>query len=505
MRHHSMLRWPARILVGTFGLALLTSGISVRAADAPVANAPSGDELARWIHDLDADSFAIREQASNKLREAGRAAVNLLAQAIAGDSAEVSTRASSILQRIADGSDEATLSQVEAALQKISSKRKAVLSIVANIRAQQQKFKHTRAIAQVRAMGGGLTGNLTGEQQIAMAEDILLAVPGPVIMEEEAEIAPAIAIEDLAPRFEAPALEEAPPPPKRGLFGLLARLIVPEAAPAIAPVPPAEFFPVPADIPPDAAIPVEVARAEIEAPAAPAPPDAIPRFEERPELPAPADVPMLIPPIADVAEVEPAEVFVGDDIVMIEPAFAPVPIMIGEMGEGEAYAELTLSKNFRGSDNDLAVLKDIPEIYSLSINGAKLTDAALPHIAALPRLTTLNLRDTPFTSAALRKLRHQRPELSVICRSPAMLGINAGLDGPCVLTSVFFKSGAYDAGLRDGDEILEVDGHKIGSFSDLTIAVYPHQPGDKVNVKFRREDAEKTVEVTLKSRAGVEE
>lgn len=506
MRHHSMLRWPARILAGTFGLALLTSGISVRAADAPVANAPSGDELARWIHDLDADSFAIREQASNKLREAGPAAVNLLAQAIVGDSAEVSTRASSILQRIADGSDEATLNQVEAALQKISSKRKAVLSIVANIRAQQQKFKHTRAIAQVRALGGGLTGNLTGEQQIAMAEDILLAVPGPVpFIEEEVEIAPAIAIEDLAPRFEAPALEEAPPPPKRGLFGLLARLIVPEAAPAIAPVPPAEFFPVPSDIPPDAAIPVEVAPAEFEAPAAPPPPDAVPRFEERPDLPAPADVPMLIPPIADVAEVEPAEIFVADDIVMMEPGFAPVPIMIGDMGEGEAYAELTLSKNFRGSDKDLAVLRDIPEIYSLSINGAKLTDAALPHIAALPRLTTLNLRDTPFTSAALRKLRHQRPELSVICRSPAMLGINAGLDGPCVLTSVFFKSGAYDAGLRDGDEILEVDGHKIGSFSDLTIAVYPHQPGDKVNVKYRREDAEKTVEVTLKSRAGVDE
>lgn len=501
MRHHSMLRWPARILAGTFGLALLTTAVAVRAADAPVAIVPSGDEVARWIHDLDADSFAIREQASNKLRDAGPAAVNLLAAAIAGDSAEVSARASSILQRIADGSDEATLNQVEAALQKVSSKRKAVLSIVANIRAQQQKFKHTRAIAQVRALGGGLTGNLTGEQQIALAEDILLAGPGPVIMEEEVEIAPAIAIEDLAPRFEAPALEEAPPPPKRGLFGLLARLIVPEAAPAIAPVPPAEFFPIPADIPPDAAIPVEAAPAQIEPPS----PDAIPRFEERPELPAPADVPVLIPPVADVAELEVAEAFAAEDVVMIEPAFAPVPIMIGEMGEGEAYAELTLNKNFRGSDHDLAVLKDIPEIYSLSIQGAKLTDAALTHIAALPRLTTLNLRDTPFTSAALRKLRHQRPELSVICRSPAMLGINAGLDGPCVLTSVFFKSGAYDAGLRDGDEIIEVDGHKIGSFSDLTIAVYPHQPGDKVSVKFRRDEAEKTVEVTLKSRAGVDE
>lgn len=484
-----MLRWSARFFAGTCGLALLTNGLPLRAADVPVANVADTESVARWIRDLDADSYSIREKASNQLRTAGPAAITLLAQAVAGDSAEVSTRASSILQHIADGSDEATLNQVEAALQKLSSKRKAVANIAAEIRIQQQKFKHSRAIAQVRALGGGLTSNLEGDQQIAIAEDVLIAVPEPILI--EAEVAPAIAIEDV-PRLEAPAVDEAPPPPKLGLIGLLGRLFVPEAAP----VPPAEFFPVPADIPPDAALPAEAVPD-----LAPAPPaEAIPRFDELPELPA----------AAEVAEAEVIEVAVADepfdaaDIAFIDPGFA-VPIMFGdEVGEVEAYAELTLDRNFRGSDKDLAVLKDIPEIYSLSINGAKLTDAALVHIAALPRLTTLNLRDTPFTSAALRKLRHQRPELSVICRSTAMLGINAGLDGPCVLTSVFFKSGAHDAGLRDGDEIIEVDGQKIGSFSDLTIAVYPHQPGEKVSVKFRRDNAEKTVDVTLKSRAGVE-
>lgn len=491
MRHHSMLRWPARFLAGTCGLAMLTSDLPARAADVVVANVADAESLARWIRDLDANSYAVREEASHELRKAGPAAITLLAQAVAGDSAEVSTRASSILLHIADGSDEATLNQVEAALQKLGSRRNAVLNIAAEIRTQQKKFKHSRAIAQVRALGGGLTSNLDGEHQIAMAEDLLIAVPEPILI--EAEVAPAIAIEEV-PRLAEPADDEAPPPPKLGLIGLLGRLFVPEAAP----LPPAEFFPVPADIPPDAAPPLE-AVPDV-APVAPAEPDAIPRFDELPELPAAAEIAE-----AEVVEVAVAdEIFVADDIGFIDPGFA-VPIMIGgEVGEAEAYAELTLDRNFRGSDKDLAVLQDIPEIYSLSINGAKLTDAALIHIAALPRLTTLNLRDTPFTSAALRKLRHQRPELSVICRSTAMLGINAGLDGPCVLTSVFFKSGAYDAGLRDGDEIIEVDGQKIGSFSDLTIAVYPHQPGEKVSVKFRRDNAEKTVEVTLKSRAGVE-
>jgi hypothetical protein len=481
-----MLRWPARFFAGTCGLALLTNGLPLRAADAVVAQVANAESVARWIRDLDADSYAVREQASNNLRSAGPAAIMPLAQAVTADSAEVSTRASSILQRIADGSDEATLNQVEAALQKLGSKRKAVLSIAAEIQTQQRKFKHTRAVARVRALGGGLVSNLDGEHHIALADDVLLE---PILIEEE--VAPAIALEDV-PDLKFPAIDEAPPPPKPGLIGLLGRLFVPEAAP----VPPAEFFPVPADIPLDAA-PVEVVPED--APATPEEP--IPRFDfdERPELPALAEAEVIEVAVAD-------EIFAADDIevAFLDPGFA-VPIMIGgEVGEVEAYAELTLDRNFRGSDKDLAVLKDIPEIYSLSISGAKLTDAALPHIAALPRLTTLNLRDTPFTSAALRKLRHQRPEISVICRSTAMLGINAGLDGPCVLSSVFFKSGAHEAGLRDGDEIIEVDGQKIGSFSDLTIAVYPHRPGEKVSVKFRRDHAEKTVEVTLKSRAGVD-
>lgn len=224
------------------------------------------------------------------------------------------------------------------------------------------------------------------------------------------------------------------------------------------------------------------------------PAEAVPRFE-------PAELPTLpdLPPAIEAAEVIAEEIFIAPAV-----GFA-VPVEMGMMGEeGDAYAELRLDASFRGTDADLVLLKDIPEIYSLSINGAKLTDAALPHIGVLPRLTTLNVTQTPFSTEALRKLREQRPELSVICRSSGMLGINAGLEGACIITSVFRTSGAYAAGLRDGDEILEVAGQKIRDFSDLTIAVYPHKPGDKVSVKYRRNDLEKSVEVVLKPRAAVE-
>lgn len=519
MRHHSMLLRPAQIVCVFSACAFATVLLTAAEPTAVPANSPNTETIARWIQELDAESYRTRETASTSLLQAGPAAVDLLAQAVGGPSAEVSTRASSLLLRIAEGADEATLNQVATALQKLGSKRAAVAAITAEINSRQQKFKHTRAIAHVRSLGGGLTGSFG--DHLSTPEAVLL--PGPLLVEDVA-VAPAFAIEEAVP-LEAPAIE-APAPPKRGLAGLLARLILPAADPA-----PAEFAPAPLDLVPDAipvpiapdAVPLVPAREvappieAVEPPAA----EAIPRFDERPALP---EVPVAPPPAelfpADAIEVleVPAirggveEVPAGDvEIVEVADfAFAPAPIMIGpavEIGEGEteAYAELVLDKSFRGTDKDLAVLKDIPEIYSLSLHGAKLTDEALSHIAALPRLTTLNVRDTLISSAALRKLRQQRPELSIICRSPAMLGINAGLEGPCILTSVFFKSGAQEAGLRDGDEIIEVDGHKVRDFSDLTIAVYPHIPGEKLNVKFRRGEAVESVDVLLKSRDAVEQ
>lgn len=455
---------------------------------------PSPAELARWVKDLDADAYAVREAATDKLIAAGPAAIEPLAGAVLSDSAEVAWRAGTSLQRIAAHGDEKTLDQVSTALQKLSSKRPELTKLVGEIKTQQQKYRHKRAIAKVRSLGGNLSGNWEDED-LAFAGAVMPAVGGLEIVEFEA--APAVAIVEAAEPVPAPAppiaeedpfaepkaaeaKEEEPAVPPRGIFGVIARLF---GGPA---------DPVP--VPPDAIPAVELI--PVPMPPAPAPED-VPRFEA-PALPA-EPAPEPVPPPADV---EPVEVEVADAIA-IEGFVGP--LMFDEFGgEMEAYAELVLDRSFRGKDADLAVLKDIPEIYTMSIQGAKLTDKALDHIGELKRLTTLNLRGTEFSSASLRKLRNKRPELSIICRSTGMLGINAGLEGACVISSVFPRSGAADAGLRDGDEIVEVDGQKVRDFSDLTIAVYPHKPGDKLNVKFRRAGEEKSVEVVLKPRVDVE-
>lgn len=486
MRHLPRLRWHG---LGLIVFNCLGFGLSAIQADEPASAVakPSPAEIARWVQDLDADAYPVREAATAKLVGAGTAAVEPLAAAVLSESAEVAWRAGTSLQRIAVHGDEATLDQVSAALQKLSAKRPALTKLVGEIKVKQQKYRHKRAVAKVRALGGGLSGNWE-EEGLALAGDEFPVAGGLEVV--DFDVAPAaIVVEEVEAvpaaddPFAEPKEEEAPP--VRGIFGVIARLFAPGA--------PADPIPVLPDEPPAPAPAIEL----VPVPAAePIPGFAIPALPADPE-PAPADVPVA-------AEVEEFEAVAVADAIAIE-AFAG-PLMIDEFGgEMEAYAELVLNKSFRGTDADLAVLKDIPEIYSLSIQGAKLTDKSLLHIAELKRLTTLNVRETPFTSAALRKLRQQRPELSIVCRSTAMLGINAGLEGPCILSSVFHRSGAADAGLTDGDEIIEVDGQKVRDFSDLTIAVYPHKPGDKLNVKYRRQGAEKTVEVVLKPRVQVDE
>lgn len=62
---------------------------------------------------------------------------------------------------------------------------------------------------------------------------------------------------------------------------------------------------------------------------------------------------------------------------------------------------------------------------------------------------------------------------------------------------VVAKSSASQAGLREGDIILELDGIKIKSLAELKYQLYTHNVGDKISVKINRNGKEKVIEVTL--------
>jgi Do/DeqQ family serine protease len=80
------------------------------------------------------------------------------------------------------------------------------------------------------------------------------------------------------------------------------------------------------------------------------------------------------------------------------------------------------------------------------------------------------------------------------------LGVKEG-DGVFV-NGVAEDGAAKQAGIQKGDFITKVNGVEINSGPELQEQVTRYKPGDKVNVTYVRDGKEKTVDITLKNKAG---
>jgi len=204
----------------------------------------------------------------------------------------------------------------------------------------------------------------------------------------------------------------------------------------------------------------------------------------------PPDIPEdEIIPKADAPLVAVGEGFIGEAFVS--------PLLAGIPAANESEAALTIDQDWRGGDAELAVLGELPQVTSLSLRRAPLSDAAVAQIAALPRLAAVEIDGTPITPTALNKLRQQKPQLRVYARGNAMLGILAEMSGPCRVTGVVQDSGAAQAGLQEGDEIVAVENRPVHDFSDLTIAIFGHQAGERLRLECNRDGKTLNVNVEL--------
>jgi putative serine protease PepD len=84
----------------------------------------------------------------------------------------------------------------------------------------------------------------------------------------------------------------------------------------------------------------------------------------------------------------------------------------------------------------------------------------------------------------------------------ASLGVNARSvtdgtrDGALVL-NVEPGSPADEAGIREEDVVIAVEGQRVGSSEELVVAIDAHDPGDKVTVEVVRGGKSQELEVTL--------
>lgn len=67
------------------------------------------------------------------------------------------------------------------------------------------------------------------------------------------------------------------------------------------------------------------------------------------------------------------------------------------------------------------------------------------------------------------------------------------------VSKVTENSGAFDAGIKEGDVITKIGSTDVNSLSELQEAILIHKPGDKVVVSYIRDGEDKDVTVTLKN------
>lgn len=111
----------------------------------------------------------------------------------------------------------------------------------------------------------------------------------------------------------------------------------------------------------------------------------------------------------------------------------------------------------------------------------KVMDDLLNHGEVQRALLGVMIRDVTAELAAEKKLK--------AVKGVYIDGVNDG-------------SAAKDAGIKEGDVLMKINDTEVNSASEVQEAIAQYRPGDKVLVTFVRDNAVKTLNVTLKNKRG---
>jgi len=149
---------------------------------------------------------------------------------------------------------------------------------------------------------------------------------------------------------------------------------------------------------------------------------------EEPEVPIaaakPTDVPLPDPPPDFPPEAAAPAAAAAQGPVLIADAYVS-PLLTKDVLNIPVGQSLTIDQNWRGGDEGLSPLCDLPDLSALNLSRAPLTDAALETIAQIPAIESLEIEDTPFSAAALAKFRTRQPKTRVVSRGPRLLEVSA--------------------------------------------------------------------------------
>lgn len=191
-----MLRCKTRILwiVAASTALLLAPQVWAEEADCPQTDAPetvaeapapqvAPEQIDKWIAELDADAFKVREAATKSLIGAGPAAVPATAKAAKGDSAEVGLRAIGILKAQAASENATAQAAAKAALKELAKDADSPAGAQARQALTELDPPKQNALALNNGMAGGqirlilggqvavLNGNVAAAQSVTVVEN----------------------------------------------------------------------------------------------------------------------------------------------------------------------------------------------------------------------------------------------------------------------------------------------------------------------------------------------
>ena len=158
---------------------------------------------------------------------------------------------------------------------------------------------------------------------------------------------------------------------------------------------------------------------------------------------------------------------------------------------GNGHLQVVIGPGWRGGNEGLRHLANMPHATTISLHVAPLDDSAVDYLVKAPRVRRVELYGTNFSPEAVAKLGRQLPGAEVVERGGAMLGIRGNVE------SVVKGSAAHKAGIRARDLITEFNGEKVADFEALTDRIAKKKPGDTVTLTILRNKQTKQVQVTF--------
>lgn len=162
-----------------FMLLIAAAGL---AACAAAQSPPSGSDLhdtdsqdiRQWVAQLDSGEFAVRQQASRKLRDAGLPAVKPLVAAADGRQSEVTRRAVDVLDALCESDDDQVVEAAKGALQHLVHSPHRLPAHRASVVLRAQRLRQQRAaLVEIQRLGGTVTAAVVEDGELVIGHLIL--------------------------------------------------------------------------------------------------------------------------------------------------------------------------------------------------------------------------------------------------------------------------------------------------------------------------------------------